>query len=62
MRVKLKITIPDIHYDVHTFSQNLHYAIRCIVWRKQNHGDVLLEDRRRKRHPIFLNVSFMQDR
>ena len=65
MQVKIKITITNIwrHFDIHTFSQNLHYAIRCIFWRKQNHTDVLLEDRQTKRHPIFfLNVSFMHDR
>ena len=48
MQVKLKLTIINIwhHCDVHTFSQNLRYAIRCVVWRKQNHADVLLFDRR----------------
>ena len=42
MQVKLTITINNIwrHYGVYTFSQNLHYAIRCIVWRKQNHAVV----------------------
>ena len=48
MQVKLKLTIINIwhHCDVHTFPQNLRYAIRCIVCRKQNHADVLLFDRR----------------
>ena len=55
MQVKLKITITKIwhHSDFHICSKNLHYAIKCIVWRKQNHADVSLEDRQPKRHPDF---------
>ena len=60
MEVKFIITITSIwrHHDVHTGLQNLHYAIRCIVWRKQNHADELLEDRQTKRHPFFFSFFF----
>ena len=64
-QVKLWIIISNIwrHFDVHSFSQNFHYASRYIVWRKQTNANLLLEDRQTKRHPIFvLNVSFMKDR
>ena len=56
MQVKIKIIIINIwrHYDIHIFSQNLHYAIRCLLWRKQNHANVLLEDRRKNATLIFL--------
>ena len=58
MQIELKITITNTwrHYDIHTFSQNRHYSIRCIVWRQQNHAYVMLENQQTKRHPKTFKV------